>query len=192
VILGVLILLVGVGLAVVLNSREKTVEPIEADTVLDKPEDAVAAISPTGYVSVPISTQPAGATILRDGEDTGKKTPTTLAYKMGEKVDLSFSLPGYLRYDAQLVAEPGAHLKLNLVPEPSSNTAVIPDKDPEAQIIKQPVQPKTHIDKKPTEKTVGKVAEVVEEPKQPEPVEKMPGVDRLDYEKPKVEVDRLD
>jgi hypothetical protein len=145
-------------------------EPVKQDT--------------NGYVSVKIRSTPSGARIFRDGKDFHRTTPTTLAFKEGEKVDFRFELEGFKPYQAQVVVDADTQVEVNLERLAASKPAEVVEK-------KVPVQRPVVRTKRPEPETVRKEPEVEEVEPEKKP-ETKPGVDLLLEEPSKPSVDILD
>lgn len=95
--IGALVLLAGLG-GFLFSDREPA--PAAATT----PTPAPAKMEPVAQPAAPaaaknlelqITSQPAGAAILLDGEDTGKKTPAALSFEEGRRFQLRLRLEGH-------------------------------------------------------------------------------------------------
>lgn len=111
-----LALLALVAIIIVAVVKRAPVEEPEAVVVAPATEVNVPPTTEVSkLISIDVDTNPPGAKILREGKETGQLTPTTMALPRGEKVKLVFSLEGYREYVAEVVAEPGGGVNVNLV-----------------------------------------------------------------------------
>jgi len=174
-------------LAIIVIAVLKSAPAEEEAVVVAVPEIKVEpkAQGETGFVSIPINTNPAGAKILRDGNDSGMLTPTTMALRRGEKVRLVFELEGYREYVAEVVVDPGSAVDVNLVGLQASKE----EKPVEPQAVKR-VEPKVIKTPKTNTRPKDPVVEGKEEVN-PDPI-RTPSVDRLDDEKQKPAVGILE
>jgi len=177
-----LILLVMAGLLIMGLNREKSAN-FEVEPVVVGESEPVKQDT-NGYVSVKIRSTPSGARIFRDGKDFHRTTPTTLAFKEGEKVDFRFELEGFKPYQAQVVVDADTQVEVNLERLAASKPAEVVEK-------KVPVQRPVVRTKRPEPETVRKEPEVEEVEPEKKP-ETKPGVDLLLEEPSKPSVDILD
>lgn len=178
-----LILLVMAGLLIMGLNREESAN-VEVEPVVVGTESQPIKQDTNGYVSVKIRSTPSGARIFRDGMDFHRTTPTTLAFKEGEKVDFRFELEGFKPYEAQIVVDADTQVEVNLEALPASKPAEVVEK-------KVPVQRPVVRTKRPESETVRKEPEVEEAEPEKKP-ETKPGVDLLLEEPSKPSVDILD
>lgn len=178
-----LILLVMAGLLIMGLNREES-GSIEVEPVVVGTESQPVKQDTNGYVSVKIRSTPSGARIFRDGKDFHRTTPTTLAFKEGEKVDFRFELEGFKPYQAQVVVDADTQVEVNLERLAASKPAEVVEK-------KVPVQRPVVRTKRPEPETVRKEPEVEEVEPEKKP-ETKPGVDLLLEEPSKPSVDILD
>ena len=95
--LGALVVLAGLG-GFLLSGREPAAAP---PVVAQKtppppvPVDKPAAPAVKANLELQITSQPAGASIQLDGQDTGKKTPAALNFEDGRRFQLRLRLEGY-------------------------------------------------------------------------------------------------
>lgn len=178
-----LILLVMAGLLIMGLNREEPAN-VEVEPVVVGSESQPVKQDTNGYVSVNIRSTPSGARIFRDGKDFHRTTPTTLAFKEGEKVDFRFELEGFKPYEAQVVVDADTQVEVNLDALPASKPAEVVEK-------KVPVQRPVVRTKRPEPETVRKEPEVEEAEPEKKP-ETKPGVDLLLEEPSKPSVDILD
>ncbi len=105
------------------TNQAKVEEPKPREIVVVKEKSDPEPAKP-GFVQVEFKTTPAGAAIYRNGEDTGKKTPTLLALRDGEPIDFSFKLDGYEPYQAQVIPAADKKLDVALVKKKGSSKPV--------------------------------------------------------------------
>lgn len=178
-----LILLVMAGLLIMGLNREESAGP-EVEPMVVGTESQPVQEDKNGYVSVKIRSTPSGARIFRDGKDFHRTTPTTLAFKDGEKLDLRFELEGFKPYEAQVVVDADTQVEVNLEPLAASNPAEVVEK-------KVPVQRPAVRTKRPDPEPIRKEPKVEEVEPETRP-ETKPGVDLLLEEPSKPSVDILD
>ena len=71
-----------------------------------------------GPYQLPVATQPSGASIFIDGQDTGLKTPSTLARSGCEPFKLELKLDGYVAYEASVDPRKETEVKAELAVQP--------------------------------------------------------------------------
>lgn len=137
-------------------------EEDEVDEAVDAPE----------LMSVELRSEPRGARVWLDGEETRHRTPTMLALKVGEAYDLELKRDGYEVYSGQFVPKLSSpRLEFDLVRK---------------KVVTKPAR----VDRKPAVKPEPKKPEETEEDadENVEETPTVPRVDRLIDEQPSVKI----
>ncbi len=126
-----------------------------ATTAVKSDATAAVVVKPT-FVSIELSTTPAGAQIFQGTKDTGKVTPALIALPIGKPIDLTFKLKDHRDYEAQIVPEKGMTIesKLIRVTEPQRQvikhvTTVKPKPEPKKPVV-EPDAAVVPVDPRPT------------------------------------------
>jgi len=124
---------------------ETPVIPQETVTVAEVAKKMPPAVAKPAFVSIELSTTPAGAQIFHGSEDTGKVTPALIALPVGAPVDLTFKLKDYRDYEAQIVPEKGMAIESKLIrvteidkPATKHGTTIRPKPEPKSEPKSEP------------------------------------------------------